>query len=241
VCSGDPRRVSNNLQPHLFRRHSRPFHEAWTLVESSADGYSRYSRSDSVGPIPIQATIHAIEGCSIPFLDEDDPEAYQWYPTYDDLGELLTNPNPSSILQSLVTFLELLIAECSWQSSRIHLFGFAQGGSVAIELALLWSRLKGTNLGSAITVAGPLLSYPTVSSSTTPVLVIHRPGSNESVLRPIDLSAIRKGFTGRVIEEKFSSKKEGMPAEKDEWEPLMRFWSEVLSRRAPEGTVEVSQ
>jgi predicted esterase len=188
----------------------------------------------------MQATIHEIEACSIPFLEEDDPEAYQWYPTYDDLGELLTNPNPSSILQSLVAFLELLIAECSWQSSRIHLFGFAQGGSVAIELALLWSRLKGTDLGSVITVAGPLLSYPTISSCTSPVLVIHRPGSSDSALRPADLSAIRKGFTGRVIEEKFSSKKEGMPAGKDEWEPLMRFWSETLSRRAPEGTVEVS-
>jgi len=189
----------------------------------------------------MQATIHTIEGCSIPFLDEDDPEAYQWYPTYDDLGELLTNPNPSSILQSLVTFLELLVAECSWQSSRIHLFGFAQGGSVAIELALLWSRLKGINLGSVITVTGPLLSYPTISSCTTPVLVIHRPGSDRSALKPVDLSAIRKGFTGRVIEEKFRSKREGMPAEKGEWEPLMRFWSEALSSRAPEGTVEVSR
>lgn len=112
---------------------------------------------------------------------------------------------------------------------------------MAIELALLWSRLKGTNLGSVITIAGPLLSYPTVSSCSTPVLVIHRPESNESALRPVDLSAVRKGFTGRVIEEKFSSKKEGMPAERDEWEPLMRFWSETLSRRAPEGTVEVSR
>jgi predicted esterase len=186
-------------------------------------------------------TIHEIEACSIPFLDEDDPEAYQWYPTYDDLGELLTNPNPSSILQSLVVLLELLIAECSWQPSRIHLFGFAQGGSVATELALLWSRLKGTHLGSMITVAGPLLSYPTISSCTTPILVIHRLGSNDSGLKPVDLSAIRKGFTGRVIEEKLSSKKEGMPAGKDEWEPLMRFWSETLSRRAPEGTVEVSR
>jgi predicted esterase len=153
----------------------------------------------------------------------------------------LTNPNPSSILQSLVAFLELLIAECFWQPSRIHLFGFAQGGSVAVELALLWSRLQGTDLGGVTTGAGPLLSYPTVSSCTTPILVIHRPGSNDGSLKSADLGAIRKGFTGRVIEEKLSSKKEGMPAGKDEWEPLMRFWSETLSRRAPEGTVEVSR
>ena len=112
---------------------------------------------------------------------------------------------------------------------------------MAVELALLWSRLKGTNLGSVITVAGPLLSYPTVSSCTTPILAIHRPGSDDSALQTTDVSAIRKGFTGRVIEEKMSSKKEGMPAGKGEWEPLMRFWSEALSRRAPEGTVEVSR
>jgi len=73
------------------------------------------------------------------------------------------------------------------------------------------------------------------------VVVIHRPGSNDSALRPVDLSAVRKGFTGRVIEEKFSSKKEGMPAGKDEWEVLMRVWSETLSGRAPEGTVEISR
>ena len=153
----------------------------------------------------------------------------------------MTNPNPSPTLQSLVAFLELLVAECSWQSSRIHLFGFAQGGSVAVELALLWSRLKGANLGSVITVAGPLLSYPTASSCSTPILVIHRPRSNNSALKPGDLSAIRKGFTGRVIEEKLGSKEEGMPTGRDEWEPLMRFWSETLSRRAPEGTVEISR
>lgn len=112
---------------------------------------------------------------------------------------------------------------------------------MAVELALLWSRLKGANLGSVITVAGPLLSYPTASSCSTPILVIHRPRSNNSALKPGDLSAIRKGFTGRVIEEKLGSKEEGMPTGRDEWEPLMRFWSETLSRRAPEGTVEISR
>lgn len=112
---------------------------------------------------------------------------------------------------------------------------------MAAELALLWSRLKGTNLGSVTTVAGPLLSYPTISSCTTPILVIHRPGSNASALKPVDLIAIHKGFTGRVIEEKLSGEKEGMPAGRDEWESSMRLWSEALSRRAPEGTVEISQ
>lgn len=31
----------------------------------------------------------------------------------------------------------------------------------------------------------------------------------------------------------------GMPASKEEWEPIMRFWSEKLRRRQAEGLYEV--
>lgn len=35
------------------------------------------------------------------------------------------------------------------------------------------------------------------------------------------------------------SKNGGMPASKEGWEPIMRFWSETVSRRQVEGLYEV--
>ncbi|CDO76512.1 hypothetical protein BN946_scf184712.g2 [Trametes cinnabarina] len=129
----------------------------------------------------------------IPFLYE---EAYQWYTSFDPLGELLERPNPTPALELLSKVADHLINECSWQPNRIHLFGFAQGGSVAAEFALkFWkselslqqkslpSSLPGSDalgseprsLASVVTVCGPLLSYPTLQKPCpTPIFVFHR-------------------------------------------------------------------
>jgi predicted esterase len=125
------------------------------------------------------------------------------------------------------------VEKCGWLSNQIHLFGFGQGGSVAAELALkYWRKSQETqSLASVVTVCGPLLSYPTAVSCPTPILIVHRPGRSESQLTPADLTAFSKGFTGRVVVEKLPSTRDGMPASKDEWFPVMKFWADVLSRR----------
>lgn len=121
-----------------------------------------------------------------------------------------------------------LADECGWPAARIHLFGFAQGGTVAGEAAL---RMKEDKLGSVVSVSGPLLSYPTSTSgkSKTPFLLWSRTSENVSA------TALKRGFED-VREVKSGSKGEGMPRSKDEWEGIMRFWSERLSRRAPDGS-----
>lgn len=84
-------------------------------------------------------------------------------------------------------------------------------------------------LGSVISVDGPMLSYPTVKNlCPTPVFVFHR-GSDMVV-------GFKKGFS-HVRESKFAG--DGMPRSKAEWEPIMRFWSENLSRRQASGLYEV--
>ncbi|KAG8842668.1 hypothetical protein FRB91_004004, partial [Serendipita sp. 411] len=113
--------------------------------------------------LPQTATLAIRAPELIPFLLEDDPQGFQWYPTYSPLGELLPNPNPSSTLEDLTRLLVHLVEECNWSSERIHLFGFGQGGSIATELGLQWNRTHRKDLGSVITVSGPLLSYPTTS------------------------------------------------------------------------------
>ena len=156
--------------------------------------------------------------------------------------------------------IEHLTKDCAWPPHRIHFFGFAQGGSVAAEFALKYWRsqlsqaqkslppLNSTSaanadeyipraFGSIVSVSGPLLSYPTLPKPCpTPFLVFHRPPPAESALAPDAMTALRKGFT--KVEE-VRMKGEGMPRSKEEFEPIMRFWSEHLGRRQMEGLYEV--
>ena len=193
----------------------------------------------------------------IPYLYED---AYQWYESWDALGELIDRPNPTPALDLLTTVLDHLTKDLEWPLDRIHLFGFAQGGSVAAEYAMKkWKEQLHahrssiaasesasasasaplTPLGSVVTVSGPLLSYPNPSSpSPTPVLVVHRPSPSEEALPSNAIAAFKKGFSS-VTEVKLSAQRRGMPGSRDEMEPIMRFWSERLSRRKMEGLYEV--
>lgn len=176
----------------------------------------------------------------MPFLYE---QAFQWYPSFDALGGLLERPNPTAALDLLTKILEQLVKECAWPMHRIHLFGFAQGGSLAAELGIKWwkehSKVDPSALGSIITICGPLLSYPTLNSlCPTPVFVVDRPAPSESALPPGAMAAFKKGFE-TVREVLLSGAKSGMPASKDEWEPIMKFWSERLGRRQGEGLYEV--
>ena len=153
-----------------------------------------------------------------------------------------------------------LVDDCGWPAGNIHLFGFAQGGSVAAESALRWWRLQlersNANtlnennetkdeavsssliaLGSLVTVSGPLLSHPTLSRlCPTPTLVFHRPSDSELTLSSSDLSSFRKGLSN-LKEVKLSG--DGMPRSRDEWHPIMEFWSQRLSKRPVGGLYEV--
>jgi hypothetical protein len=64
----------------------------------------------------------------------------------------------------------------------------------------------------------------------TPVLVFHRGSAGV-------LTALKKGF--KDVREVRKGGPDGMPRSKDEWEPIMRFWSERLARRQAEGLYEV--
>lgn len=179
----------------------------------------------------------------VPFLEE---EAFQWYPSFDQLGELINRPNPTPALDLVVKVLNHLTVECAWPSQRIHLFGFAQGGTVAAETGLMWWKLsqikpedspQAQTLGSIVTVSGPLISYPTMTKlSPTPLLVFHRTAPSESALPSSAMAAFKKGYS-HVKEIKIGG--DGMPRSKDEWEGIMTFWSERLGRRLGEDMYEV--
>ncbi|KAJ1307374.1 hypothetical protein OPQ81_001479 [Rhizoctonia solani] len=156
----------------------------------------------------------------IPFLEEGE-EMYQWYTSFTSLGELIERPNPLPAVQKIHKMIEYLKEECKWPTARIHLFGFAQGGSVALESAL---RLSG-GIKSVVSIGGGLVESPTRAG----------PGSGTRVLYvgpSADEAGLRKGF-GNVRTEKMNELR--MIRGQGEWSPVMRFWSEVLERRGPEG------
>ncbi len=168
--------------------------------------------------------------------------------SFDHLGELIQNPNPTPAIDLLSKVVNYLVKECSWPANRIHLFGFAQGGTIAAEFGFkFWkdqlqeqsTTPPQTSLGSIVSVSGPLLSWPTSKTmSPTPVFLAHRPPPSEAALPKDALAAYKRAFQS-VLEEKLISRHLGMPASKEEWEPIMRFWSEKLGRRKVSGLYEV--
>jgi pimeloyl-ACP methyl ester carboxylesterase len=163
---------------------------------------------------------------------------------------MIENPNPTPALELMKKVIDHLVQDLHWPLNQIHLFGFAQGGSVAAEYALLrWrEQLRGqeagasppaTSFGSLVTVSGSLISYPTIANlSPTPTLVVYRSAPAEDALQPTAVRAFKKGFQS-VSEAKLGGNRSGMPASKEEWEPIMKFWSERLSRRKMDGLYEV--
>lgn len=221
------------------------------LLHGLGDTHKPFGRLGRSLKLPQTATLALRAPDLIPYLYE---EAYQWYESFDPLGELIPNPNPTPALELMSKVINHLTTDCAWPANRIHLFGFAQGGTVAAEFAVHWWRteLERTKviaadapdrepraLASVVSVCGPLLSYPTALTKPcpTPVLVMHRPPPAESALPADALSSFKKGFSW--VQDVSLGRGEGMPRSKDEWEPIMRFWSERLSRRQMEGLYEV--
>ncbi|KAL5486086.1 SAC7 [Sanghuangporus weigelae] len=203
--------------------------------------------------LPQTATLALRAPQQIPYLEEG---AFQWYPSFDDLGETIVHPNPEAGVSLLRSVISHLTSACSWKTQQIHLFGFAQGGSVALETCIaIWkSRPRllpgGTQsdeeaeanatLGSVISIGGPLLLHHAISTPcATPLLFLHRAPPSALALdgSGTQLAALRKLF-GKWREVKLGSG-ESMPASREEWQPVMEFWSERLVRRVQDGGLDI--
>ncbi|KAF9530521.1 Alpha/Beta hydrolase protein, partial [Crepidotus variabilis] len=215
------------------------------LLHGLGDTHVPFSKLGKSLKLPQTAVLSLRAPQQVPFLYED---AWQWYPSFDTLGEMIPNPNPTPALQFLTKVVDHLTTHCKWPLNRIHLFGFAQGGSVAVEFTLERWKVSRASSGtttpdsqafaSVVSVAGPLLTYPTLSTKCpTPLLIVHR-SSGETSIPSKDINAFKKGFEN-ITEHKMKGPKEGMPASREDWEPIMKFWSERLERRKVEGLYDI--
>lgn len=155
------------------------------------------------------------------------------------------------MLCSVIT--ELTEQPYNWNLDNIHLFGFGQGGTLAAETGQAISRrYKGHQpdtgqpapaLGSVVSVGGPLLSLPTTSTLKgassklgTRLLYVVRQTAPASTGKLASQEEAFKRAYSRVELARLPLQRGqppvSMPRSKDEWEPIMRFWSEVLRRRS---------
>jgi predicted esterase len=130
-----------------------------------------------------------------------------------------------------------------WEPGRLHLFGFSQVGTVALEVA----RRPGVraSLGSCIAVAGGLLPEvlgrglppPGAAPSSTQVLITR--GSADDTLTADTVerttAALRGWHTMDVSVQTVPNKGHSMPQGEAEMRVIFEFWSRRLRNRPSDG------
>ncbi|KAK4683598.1 hypothetical protein P7C73_g6640, partial [Tremellales sp. Uapishka_1] len=145
-------------------------------------------------------------------------------PVYDPQYNDLPSPDPAPTVPRLKRLLEALSKE-GWAYNRIHLFGWGQGGTMALALAASVTD----RLGSTVSVCGGPSSRPT-GKLETPILYFHRLDARSAASEKT-VSSLRNTFKEvEVLQGDIGRGKGDMPKSRSEWEGIMKFWSEVLSR-----------
>ncbi|CAF9936621.1 MAG: hypothetical protein HETSPECPRED_010391 [Heterodermia speciosa] len=129
----------------------------------------------------------------------------------------------------------VLMEKCGYSPRNIILFGFGQGGMAAVATA----HSLEFELGGVVSIGGPLLSSCSVNGkSTTPTLVLG--GSSNTVITKSAVSRFRTAFQ-TVQYHKWGKSGDGMPGNREEMLPIMKFFARRLRSRSgvPEGSVEV--
>lgn len=166
----------------------------------------------------------------VPFLQGPH---WMWWQSFDRFGELLTAPNPTETVNSLIALLDHLITHCGWPSASIHMFGFGQGATLALETLVSWTRAHTIPLGSIVSVSGELISHPTTAPSSTPILQIAR-SATPLKLEDTRWASHRKTSTALQVHRLPLTPQgddEGM-LRNNEWDAVMQFWSERLRNRS---------
>ena len=131
---------------------------------------------------------------------------------------------------------EGLIDRCGYTTREIMIFGLGQGGMAALAVA---SAMNGQELGGVVSLGGPLPSSSLGSKDVeTPILVLG--GSSSSAITRTSLENLRR--TCKSVEyHKWKRAGDGMPKDREEMLPVMRFFARRLKSRAgvPEGSAEI--
>lgn len=157
-------------------------------------------------------------------------------------GDLDADPGFGTAVRKITDLLvaETLVGKCGWEARDILLFGFGQGGSLALGLA---SQLRtgpavvdvtdgaagaaepGRTLKGVVSIGGPLAAstVPTISSrgkSSTPVLLCQ-------LFEDDEIDDVKAEFRDvRVV--RWRRREVAMPRDREEALPLIQFFAERL-------------
>lgn len=138
---------------------------------------------------------------------------------------------------------EVLVKKYGFAPPQIHLFGYGQGGSVALSVALHDSLSNIASMGGVVSIGGPLplsVSHTAKTKSRTPICLLG--GRTGSFVRD-EQSPVKRLRTLYEFVEYHEWKKndDSMPKNRDEALPMMQFFARRLrSRRGvPDDAVEV--
>jgi predicted esterase len=135
---------------------------------------------------------------------------------------------------------DTLINKCGYRSRDIIIFGFGQGGMVALQAAL---EMQDDELGGIVSIGGPLpISAPLLTidkKCKTPVLLCK--GSTKSAVSSSSVTRLKDTFTHTEVKE-WKKSGDGMPANREEMLPVMQFFARRLrsTRGVPEGSIELT-
>ena len=137
---------------------------------------------------------------------------------------------------------KVLIQKCGYKYREILLLGYGQGGMAALALASSTPAAQ-DSLGGIISIGGPLPSSCNDAregkgKSKTPVLVLG--GSSDTLITKSKVEALKGGFED-VEYVKWERRGDGMPRNREEMMPVMKFFARRLGGRmgVPEGSVEI--
>ncbi|KAF9317761.1 hypothetical protein BG003_000369 [Podila horticola] len=212
------------------------FHGLGDKIEPS------FTRLAASMQLPMTATCCVQAPMAVPYLEE---EGWTWYPSFNNLtGELLGPDSPERLLQvkqkirpNLVSLVKHFVDKCGFASHKIFLFGFSQGGEMALDLA----AFGGVPLGGVISIGGYLMDEvqndpPALKQMPTQVLVLQ---GDKDDTRPIKVAKDKFKYIQRIfgasncVQKIVDGMGHGMPTNEAGWQPLMVFFANNLTSASP--------
>ncbi|RFU25883.1 hypothetical protein B7463_g10450, partial [Scytalidium lignicola] len=148
------------------------------------------------------------------------------------------------VLQNVIK--ETLISKCGFTARDVLMYGFGQGGMVALGVAVEAAAKEGLEFGGVVSVGGRIPSSVGSSQggkkkkSATAALVLGGSRSRQVTRTAVD--RLEEEFVD-VEYVKWEKSEDSMPARREEMMPIMRFFARRLRSRAgvPEGAVEIGR
>ncbi|KAL3131160.1 hypothetical protein ABBQ38_000465 [Trebouxia sp. C0009 RCD-2024] len=206
------------------------------LLHGYGDTPEPYARLARQMALPQTACL-ALPGPLGPVLGT--PTGRAWFHEEDE-AEMSGSATVGSTLRHLQQILSSLQKKGGWLASHIHLFGFSQGGSAAMHVAL---HCRGDSmLGSCVAVSAALLPQQLAelkqqrhqpgACSATPLLITHGGQDLELPRSRVDATvATAKQLGSGVRFHSIPGKAHAMIGSPSEMRHLMGFWAQALKHR----------